>query len=87
MAYIAKDILTQECIGPFETEDDALAFTLEASDILGEEGLAFDIHQIFEPIEWALNNNAEPTAWTEEEENDGNSIEEDRSVSVLSEAG
>lgn len=59
--YVAIDILTQEAVGPFDTEEQALAFVVEASDALGDPGLSFDIHQLLEPIEWALNNNAETT--------------------------
>ena len=59
--YIAMDILTQEAVGPFETENEAIAFADAASDELGEEGMVFHIHQLFEPIEWDLNNNCEPT--------------------------
>jgi hypothetical protein len=74
MAYIALDILTQECVGPFDTEEQVVAFTVEASDALGEKGLAFNIHELLEPIEWALNNNAELTDIEyEKEQINGNS--------------
>jgi len=80
MSYIALDLLTQECVGPFETEDQALAFSMEASDWLNERGLVFDIHQACSPTEWFLNN----TSKTIEEVDDGISNQEDRSISVLS---
>jgi|LauGreDrversion4_2_1035121.scaffolds.fasta_scaffold147590_2 hypothetical protein len=80
MSYIALDLLTQECVGPFDTEDQALAFSMEASDWLNERGLVFDIHQACSPTEWFLNN----TSKLVEEADDGNSVEEDRSNAVLS---
>ena len=80
MSYIALDLLTQECVGPFDTEDQALAFSMEASDWLNERGLVFDIHHACSPTEWFLNN----TSKIIEEADDGNSVEEDRSNAVLS---
>jgi hypothetical protein len=77
--YVAKDVLTGETVGPFKTEDQALAFTMEASDLLDPDGgMAFDIQTLWEPEDWVLNNT--PI----EGETDGDSNEEDRSISVLS---
>jgi hypothetical protein len=72
--YVAKDVLTGETVGPFKTEDAALAFTMEASDLLDPEGgMAFDIQTLWEPEDWVLNN----TPIDNEGESDG-SVEENR---------
>jgi len=77
--YVAKDVLTGETVGPFKTEDQALAFTMEASDLLDPDGgMAFDIQTLWEPEDWVLNNTPM------EGETDGDSHEENRSISVLS---
>jgi hypothetical protein len=79
--YVAKDVLTGETVGPFKTEDAALAFTMEASDLLDPEGgMAFDIQTLWEPEDWVLNNT--PI----EGETNGDSHEEDRSLTVLNTA-
>ena len=80
MSYIALDLLTQECVGPFDTEDQALAFSMEASDWLNEKGLVFDIHQACSPTEWFLNNTSKQI----EEADDGDSSQENRDSAVLS---
>jgi hypothetical protein len=77
--YVAKDVLTGETVGPFNTEDAALAFTMEASDLLDPNGgMAFDIQTLWEPEGWVLNN----TPIHNEEDNYG-SGEEDR-LSIFS---
>ena len=58
--YIVLDTLTNDAIGPFDTDHDAYIFCLEAADLLADNDVSnFDIHQLLEPQEWALNNLAD----------------------------
>jgi hypothetical protein len=55
--YVVIDTITNDAIGPFETDHDATIFTMEAADLLGDADTSqFDIYQFIEPQEWALNN-------------------------------
>lgn len=55
--YVVLDTVTQDVIGPFETDHDASIFCLEAADlILDADSSQFEIHQLLEPQEWAFQN-------------------------------
>lgn len=55
--YIVLDTLTNDAIGPFDTDHDAYIFCLEAADLVADSDISnFDIHELLEPQEWALNN-------------------------------
>lgn len=55
--YIVLDTLTNDAIGPFDTDHDAYIFCQEAADLLADNDITnFDIHELLEPQEWALNN-------------------------------
>ena len=55
--YIVIDTITQDAIGPFETDHDATIFTMEASDLLGDaDSSQFEILELLEPQEWAFQN-------------------------------
>jgi hypothetical protein len=64
MPYIVMDTITCEAIGPFDNEQEAIDFTVEASLILAEDSVYLDIHQLLEPQEWAFDNMDEEDATT-----------------------
>lgn len=55
--YVVYDTVTNDVIGPFETDHDAAIFCLEAADLVADtDSSNFDILELLEPQEWALNN-------------------------------
>jgi hypothetical protein len=64
--FIVLDVITSTMIGPFNTEDDAVAFQLHAGDLLSdvENGQEFEIHELYTPQDWAFQNLDEEVATT-----------------------
>lgn len=58
MSYIVIDTLTDDAIGPFEQEEQAVQFVMEASDTLNDSGQTFTIYETMDVTEWLLNNTA-----------------------------
>jgi len=58
LPYIVIDTLTDDAIGPFEEEEQAVKFVMEASDVLNDSGQTFSIYQTTDVTEWLLNNTA-----------------------------
>ncbi len=98
--YVVLDTVTQDVIGPFETDHDASIFSMEAADlILDADSSQFEIHQLLEPQEWAFQNlddedvdkvitketpKVTPTTYTRKEDNDFDNEASEDSSSVLS---
>jgi hypothetical protein len=58
LPFIVIDTLTDDAIGPFEEEEQAIQFVMEASDVLNDSGQTFSIYQTTDVTEWLLNNTA-----------------------------
>jgi hypothetical protein len=54
--YVVYDKLTETMVGPFNEEEPAVQFTLEASSLLNDGGNEFDIFELVEPTQWAFDN-------------------------------
>ena len=62
--FVVHDVITDTMIGPFELEDDAVSFTVEASDILNDHSQELGIYELTEPQQWAFDNLAVEIATT-----------------------
>jgi hypothetical protein len=54
--YIVFDKLTDTLVGPFNEEEEAIQFSMEAADLINDHSQNLDIYEIVEPQQWALDN-------------------------------
>lgn len=54
--FVVHDVLTETMIGTFDTEAEALQFTLEATDLLNDVGQPLEIYELTDPQDWAFDN-------------------------------
>lgn len=62
--FVVHDVTTDTMIGPFELEDDAVSFTIEAGDLLNDISQELSIYEMVEPQQWAFDNLAVEIAET-----------------------
>ena len=58
--FIVMDVTTSTVIGPFDSEDAAVMWQMHASDEINDANQDLDIYQLTDPMEWMLDNFANP---------------------------
>lgn len=54
--YVIFDVTTNTLMGPFDTEESAVGFKVEAEAELNDSNQSLDLYQLTEPTEWMLDN-------------------------------
>lgn len=54
--YAVLDTLTGTMVGPFNDEEAAVQFSMEAADLINDHSQNLDIYELVEPQQWAFDN-------------------------------
>ena len=54
--YVVLDTLTETMVGPFNSEEEAVQFSMEAADLINDHSQNLDIYELVEPQQWAFDN-------------------------------
>ena len=58
--YVVFDEVAGTMIGPFNDEEAAVMWQLHSADMLNDPDQVLSIYQVTEPVEWMLDNFANP---------------------------